>query len=138
MPEQYFKYIFELLHQKDVKDYIGLVSPEEHTDLCYHLAGQLDHFQSSFSKAGEKFNTNIAIAAGKADDIDFTSYQKATITLPGDLACLVKAANGGAKINPSISIHPIAKPTTRPAKQQRPNYDNVYGGGREFENANGN
>jgi len=29
MPEQYFKYIFELLHQKDMKDYIGLMSPKE-------------------------------------------------------------------------------------------------------------
>ena len=71
MPGQYFKYIFELLHQKDVKDYIGLMSSEERLDLFYHMAGRLDRFQSSFAKAGDEFNTNAAIAAGKADDIDF-------------------------------------------------------------------
>ena len=94
MPAQYFKYIFELLHQKDVEDYIGLMSSEEQLDLFYHMAGRLDRFQSSFAKACGEFNTNAAIAAGKADDIDFAAYQKATITLSDDLTALVKAANG--------------------------------------------
>ena len=83
-----------------MKDYIGLTSSEERLDLFYHLAGCLDRFQSSFAKAGDEFNTNAAIAAGKADGIDFATYQKATMTLSNDLTYLVKAANGGAKINP--------------------------------------
>ena len=52
MPAQYFKYIFELLHQKDVKYYNGLISSEERLDLVYHMAGRLDRFESSFAKAG--------------------------------------------------------------------------------------
>ena len=73
MPEQYFKYIFELFHQKDVKDHSGLMSSEERIDLFYHLASRLDHFQSSFLRAHDEFNMNAAIEAGKADDIDFAS-----------------------------------------------------------------
>ena len=96
-----------------------------------HLAGR-------FARAGDKFNTNAEIAAGKAGDIELASYQKATITLSDDLTCLVKAVNGGAKINPSISIRPIAKPAAQPGNQQRPNQYNGYGGDRAFGNANDN
>ena len=110
MMEQYFKYTFTLLYQKDVKDYIGLMNPEERLDLFYRLTGRLDRFKVGMARAGDKSTTKAAIAAEKVEDIDSTLYQKVTITLADDLNALVKAANGGAKINLSILICPIAKP----------------------------
>ena len=72
------------------------------------------------------------------EDIDFTSYQKVTTALADDLKLLVKAENGGAKINPSISVHPIVKPAAQPAKKQWPNQYNGYSGDSGYKNGNGN
>lgn len=76
-----FQVIFNLLHQKDVKDYIGLLNPEERLDLFYHLTGQIGRFKSGITKSGDEFTTNASIAAKRAGDINFTSYQKVTTTL---------------------------------------------------------
>ena len=82
---QYFKHIFNLLHQKDVKDYIGILNPEGRPDLFYHLIVRIDRSKSGMAKAGDESTTNASIAAEKPKDIDFTSYQKVTMTLADDL-----------------------------------------------------
>ena len=84
-------------------------------------------FQVRHGKSGDESTTNTLIAAEGPKDIDFTSYQKITTTLADNLKSLVKAATGGVKINPSISICPIAKPAAQPPKKLRPNQDNGYG-----------
>ena len=87
---QYFKHIFNLLHQKDVKDYIGLLNSEKRFDLFYHFTVWVDHFKSCMAKARDEFITNASIAAEMAEYIDFTSYQKVITTLADDLNSLIK------------------------------------------------
>ena len=72
--------------------------------MFYHLVDRIDCFKSGLAKAGYEFYTNAAIATEKPEEIDIISYKKVTTTLADDLKSLVKAANGGVKINPSIKI----------------------------------
>ena len=101
---QYFKHIFNMLHQEDVKDYIRILNSKERLDLFYHLIGQIDCFKLGMAKAGDEFTTNALITAEKLEEIDITLYQKVTTSLSDDLKLLIKASNGGAKINPLISV----------------------------------
>ena len=62
---QYFKHIFNILHQKDVKDYIGILNPEKRLIFFYYMVGWIDCFKSGMTKAGDEFSTSVAIAAEK-------------------------------------------------------------------------
>ena len=67
----------------------------------------MDQFMSKILKAGNDFDTKTEIATGNVDNIKLNAYTKAVTCFADDCKDIMKAANGGTKLDPSISIRPV-------------------------------
>ena len=108
---------------------------KEVLNVAYHCVAREDQFMSKIEKAGNDFDANTEIATGNVQNIKLEAYKKAVTYFADDCKDISKAANGGSKINPSISIHPVdvQQPDTK-----RPKFPNAGGNNRANNNGGNN
>ena len=101
-------YMFALLHDCDVKEYLTTLNALDRMTFAYHVVARIDRFVAAIAKAGADFAINAAIVAGTLGSIKLEAYQNAVDILSDDFKNIVKAANGRSKTNPLVSIRPLA------------------------------
>ena len=125
-------FLYKILKDGDVKKMLENMCGEENLNFAYHCVARLDQFMSKIAKAGNDFDTNTEIATGTVNNIKLDAYKKAVTCFADDCKDIIKAANGGTKLNPSISIRPVEVPHPEPKRQKFP--DN--GGNNRSNNQN--
>ena len=134
-------YMYKVLEDGDVKRLVEKMTGEKVLNFAYHNVARLDYFMSKIAKASSDFNTDAAIPTGNTQDIKLLAYRKAVICLLDDCKDIIKSANGGTKINPSVSIFPDIVQVPDPKRQKinnaGGNNQNNDNGGNNQNNHNG-
>ena len=104
---QAMNHIFALFHERDAKNFLIALDPIDRMSLAYHAAARVDRFVAAIVKAGPDFATSATIVAGTPGSIKLDSYEKAVEVMADNFKDIVKAANGGSNINPSVLICPV-------------------------------
>ena len=99
-------YLFNTMHEKEVKDWYGEIDLEELLQLCYHVTSRADWFVAGMTKASLEYDTQVAIAADRPQDIKLDAFCRVVQRFSEDIRDIKKASTGGTKLNQALSIDP--------------------------------
>ena len=109
-------YMYAPLKDINVRKMIENMTSEEVLTLAYHYVARVDQLMSKIAKASNDYDANTAIANGMVGNIKLDPFKKPVKCFVDNYYYIVKARNGGPKLNPSISIRPIVVPALEPKR----------------------
>ena len=122
------------LKDRDVKRMIDNTTGEEVLNLSHYCVARVDQLMSKIAKASNDYDTNTAGANGMVQNIKLDAFKKSIKYISDNCHDIIKATNGGPKLNPFISICPVVVRAPEPKRKRGQD----AGGKNRGNNNNGN
>ena len=112
-------FLFHLFLEPHMADWTAALSAQESDDLNHHIIARLDRLHCAFSKQADDYTVKAAVGNDAPQSIELAPYNRYLTVFADDIRDMEKAANGGARFRPSISIKPVPKVQEPQFKKQR-------------------